>query len=41
MLQELRKLWPDEDGLTTVEYALLLVMIVVIAFTAWRSLDPA
>jgi len=30
--------WKDEDGLTTVEYALLLALIVVTAITAWTAL---
>ena len=34
----LKRLWRDEDGLTTVEYALLLVLIVVVAVTAWQTL---
>ena len=29
-------LWGDEDGLTTVEYALLLAMIVVVAIATWQ-----
>jgi Flp pilus assembly pilin Flp len=38
MLKTLKRLWNDEDGLTTVEYALLLVLIVVVAVTAWTTL---
>ena len=38
MLEYLRRLWRDEEGLTTVEYALLLVLIVVVAVTAWQTL---
>ncbi len=30
--------WRDEEGLTTVEYALLLALIVVVAITAWTAL---
>ncbi len=30
--------WKDEEGLTTVEYALLLALIVVVAITAWTAL---
>jgi len=37
MLQGIRNLWPDERGLTTVEYSLLLVLVAVIAFTAWQT----
>jgi Flp pilus assembly pilin Flp len=38
MVKSLKRLWSDEDGLTTVEYALLLVLIVVVAVTAWTTL---
>ncbi len=38
MLQILKRLWTDEAGLTTVEYALLLVLIVAAAVTAWTQL---
>lgn len=31
-------LWKDEDGLTTVEYALLLALVVVAGITAWSTL---
>lgn len=34
----MRELWKDESGLTTVEYALLLALIVVAGLTAWRGL---
>lgn len=34
----MRELWTDESGLTTVEYALLLALIVVAGITAWRGL---
>ena len=30
--------WTDEEGLTTVEYALLLALIVVVAITAWTAI---
>ena len=33
--------WQDEEGLTTVEYAILLVMIVLGAIGAWTSLDTS
>ena len=33
--------WRDEDGLTTVEYALLLALIVVVAITAWTALGSS
>ena len=38
MLKTLKSLWQDEEGLTTVEYALLLVLIVIVAIAAWRIL---
>ncbi len=38
MLDCIKRLWKDEEGLTTVEYALLLVLIVVVAVTAWQTL---
>ncbi len=38
MFAAFRSLWNDEDGLTTVEYALLLVLIVIVGITAWQSL---
>jgi len=31
-------LWRDEDGLTTVEYALLLALVAIAAITAWTTL---
>ena len=33
-----RKLWMDETGLTTVEYALLLALVAIAAITAWTTL---
>lgn len=38
MFQTIKKLWQDEEGLSTVEYALLLVLIVIVGVTAWQSL---
>ena len=38
MLRILKQFWTDEAGLTTVEYALLLVLIVAAAVTAWTQL---
>lgn len=29
--------WRDEDGLTTVEYALLIALIVVVMASTWRN----
>lgn len=34
----MRELWTDEGGLTTVEYALLLALVVVAAVAAWQGL---
>jgi len=33
-----KKLWRDEEGLTTVEYALLLALVAIAAITAWTTL---
>jgi pilus assembly protein Flp/PilA len=38
MRKLLRAMWKDEDGLTSVEYALLLVLVVIVAITAWTTL---
>ncbi|MEN6546593.1 MAG: Flp family type IVb pilin, partial [Armatimonadia bacterium] len=36
-----RMLWQDEEGLTTVEYALLLALVAIAALGAWSQLgDP-
>jgi Flp pilus assembly pilin Flp len=37
-MKELMVYWNDEEGLTTVEYALLLALIVVVAITAWTAI---
>lgn len=34
-------LWHDDEGLTTVEYALLLAVLVVVGLGAWKSLGAA
>jgi Flp pilus assembly pilin Flp len=34
----LKALWEDEGGLTTVEYALVLVLVVIVGVTAWTTL---
>jgi Flp pilus assembly pilin Flp len=34
----MRELWRDEEGLTTVEYALLLALVVVAGIAAWQGL---
>ncbi len=33
-----KKLWKGEEGLTTVEYALLLALVAIAAITAWATL---
>lgn len=33
----MRELWTDEEGLTTVEYALLLALVVVAGIAAWQG----
>jgi len=37
MRKRLRRLWSDEDALVTVEYALLLALLVVAAIGTWTS----
>lgn len=37
----LHRLWLDEAGLTTVEYALLLALVAVAAVGAWRILGTS
>jgi len=41
MLATIAKLWKDEEGLSTVEYALLLVLIVIVGITAWQTLGSS
>jgi Flp pilus assembly pilin Flp len=38
MISRLGRLWSDQEGLTTVEYALLLVMLALAAVAAWGDL---
>lgn len=33
-----KRLWKDEEGLTTVEYALLLALVAIAAIAAWTAL---
>ena len=35
----LESLWRDEDGLASVEYALLLAIIVIPGMVAWQALS--
>jgi Flp pilus assembly pilin Flp len=38
MLRAVRNLWDDETGLVTVEYALLLALVALVAIVGWRHL---
>jgi Flp pilus assembly pilin Flp len=37
MIDRVKKMWTDEEGLTTVEYALLLALLVVAALVVWQT----
>ncbi|MFO8081535.1 MAG: Flp family type IVb pilin [Armatimonadota bacterium] len=37
----MKDLWKDEEGLTTVEYALLLALVAVAAIGAWTALGTS
>jgi Flp pilus assembly pilin Flp len=37
MCERISKLWADEEGLATVEYALLMLMIAVGVLTTWTA----
>jgi Flp pilus assembly pilin Flp len=41
MLDLWKQIWRDEEGLTTVEYALLLILIVVVSATAWSTVGTS
>jgi len=41
MLQRIKEMWTDEAGLTTVEYTLLLMLIVAACVTTWGQLGSA
>jgi len=41
MMRMARKLWQDESGVSTVEYALLLSVLVAGAGAAWTALSSA
>ena len=34
----IRRLWQDETGMTAVEYALLLMLVVIASLTTWSML---
>ena len=38
LVGKLMKLWRDDAGMTTVEYALLMVLIVTVAILSWQTL---
>lgn len=38
MTTDLRSLWKDEEGVTTVEYALILALVSIVAIAAWQAL---
>ena len=37
MLERIHSMWADEDGVTTVEYAMLLALLVVAALGIWTT----
>ena len=37
VINRVKKMWIDEEGLTTVEYALLLALLVVAALGTWTT----
>lgn len=41
MLTILGAYWQDEEGLTTVEYVLILALVVLVSIAAWTSLDTS
>jgi len=41
MMKTIRALWSDENGVTAVEYALLLAILVVGAAAVWTTLRGA
>ena len=41
MFAALKTLYKDETGLSTVEYALLLVLIAIAGVTAWKTLGSS
>ncbi len=38
MIDRIRRFFGEEEGLTSVEYALLLALIVVVALATWQAL---
>lgn len=39
MIGAIRRIWHDEQGATTVEYAMLLVVVVIGSIGAWSALS--
>ena len=37
MINKIKSIWKDEEGLTTVEYALLMALLVVAAIGVWTA----
>ena len=37
MIDRIKSIWTDEEGLTTVEYALLMALLVVAAIAVWTT----
>jgi len=37
VLNHVKTIWADEEGLTTVEYALLMALLVVAAISVWTT----
>ena len=37
MINKIKSIWKDEEGLTTVEYALLMALLVVAAIGVWTT----
>ncbi|HEY3396527.1 MAG TPA: Flp family type IVb pilin [Armatimonadota bacterium] len=37
MYNKIKSMWSDEEGLTTVEYALLMALLVVAAIGVWTT----
>jgi Flp pilus assembly pilin Flp len=38
MCERLHALWHDEEAVTTVEYALILALVAIVAIAAWQGL---
>ena len=40
-IEKIKALAKSEEGLTTVEYAIILMLVAIVAFTAWTRLGSA